>query len=102
MDALLAAVADRTVATIACDNLDFVVVVREAPEAYYLYAVNANCRPLEGPDEAEITLRLPVGSAADMGVDTPVAVPLDRRGDQSVVPLRLDRGEVALIRLARP
>jgi len=102
MDALMEAVAERTAPTVRCDNRDFVVVVREAPDAYYLYAVNANARPLEGPGEAEITLRRPIVAAADMGLPTPVAVPTVQRGEETSFRLRLDRGEATVVRLTKP
>jgi hypothetical protein len=101
MDKVAQAVQRATRPTVRCSNPDFKLVLRQAPEAYYAYVVNINARPLEGPGEGAIALALPVKAAADVGLDTPVSVPLKIEGKVASFALRLAQGEGTLIRLSR-
>jgi len=95
------AVAANTRSTIHCTNPEFKLVLREAPDAYYLYVVNTDARPLEGAAQGEITLTRAISEAADLGVHKPVLVPLTQVQDRTHFTIRLAQGEGTLVRLTR-
>jgi len=101
MDELMRAVAANTRSTIHCTNPEFKLVLREAPDAYYLYVVNTDARPLEGAAQGEITLTRAISEAADLGVHKPVLVPLTQVQDRTHFTIRLAQGEGTLVRLTR-
>ncbi len=101
MDELMRAVAANTRSTIHCTNPEFKLVLREAPDAYYLYVVNTDARPLEGASQGEVTLTRAISEAADLGVHKPVSVPLTQVQDRTHFTIRLAQGEGTLVRLTR-